>query len=359
MSDRMFVCTRKGLFEFRRNGAWDVVATHFLGAPVSMILSDPRDNALYAALDYGHFGVKLQRSDDGGASWAELATPSYAGIDADGENPPSLKLICALEAGGADQPGLLWAGTIPGGLFKSEDRGASWNLVDSLWNHSGRQQWFGGGWGEGPSVHTISVDPRDSNRVVLGVSCGGVWETGDNGESWTLGGAGLRAEYVPPDQAQSPETQDVHRIVRCRAAPDSFWIQHHNGIFRADNGIGQWRELDPPNSRFGFAVAVHPERPGTAWFVPAIKDEYRYPADGRLLVARTRDGGATFDLISEGLPQHHAYDLVYRHGLDIDESGERLAFGSTTGGLWFSDNGGDSWMQSEARLPPIYAVRMA
>jgi photosystem II stability/assembly factor-like uncharacterized protein len=359
MSDRMFVCTRKGLFEFRRNGGWDVAATHFLGFPVSMLLADARDDSLYAALDYGHFGVKLQRSRDGGASWSEVATPSYAGVDEDSEKPPALNLICALEAGGDDRPGLLWAGTIPGGLFRSEDGGDSWELNRPLWDDPRRRQWFGGGWGEGPSVHTISVDPRDSDRVVLGVSCGGVWETRDGGESWTLGGEGLRAEYVPPDQAQDPSTQDVHRLVRCRAAPDSFWIQHHNGIFRADNGIGQWRELDPPNSRFGFAVAVHPERPGTAWFVPAIKDEYRYPADGRLLVARTTDGGATFEMISAGLPQNHAYDLIYRHGLDIDESGDRLAFGSTTGGLWFSDDGGDSWTQSEARLPPIYAVRMA
>ena len=164
---------------------------------------------------------------------------------------------------------------------------------------------------------------------------------------------------MPPDAAQDPATQDVHRLVRCIAAPDAFWIQHHNGIFRADDGIANWRELDTPNSRFGFAVAVHPERPGTAWFVPAIKDQFRYPADGRVVVAKTTDGGATFAMITEGLPQVHAYDLVYRHGLDVDETGEELAFGSTTGGLWFSDNGGDSWNQSEARLPPIYAVRMA
>jgi hypothetical protein len=67
----------------------------------------------------------------------------------------------------------------------------------------------------------------------------------------------------------------------------------------------------------------------------------------------------SFDVIGEGLPRAHAYDLVYRHGLEVDESGERLAMGSTTGGLWFSDNAGDSWTQSEARLPPIYAVRFA
>src|SRR5207253_11011938 len=136
---------------------WEIAATHFLGAPVSMVLADERDGALYAALDYGHFGVKLHRSDDGGKSWPELAAPTYAGVEADGGDPPSLNLICALEAGGADRDGLIWAGTIPGGLFRSDNRGESWTLVQSLWDAPERKQWFGGAYGEGPSVHSICI----------------------------------------------------------------------------------------------------------------------------------------------------------------------------------------------------------
>jgi len=64
-------------------------------------------------------------------------------------------------------------------------------------------------------------------------------------------------------------------------------------------------------------------------------------------------------VLSEGLPQRHAYDLVYRHALDVDASGERLAFGSTTGGLWISEDGGDSWATIDARLPPVAVVRFA
>jgi len=358
MSDRLFAATRKGLFEFRRASAagWSVARTSFMGSPVSMILPDPRDGTLYAALDLGHFGVKLHRSEDGGASWTEIAAPSYAGIDADAADPPSLKLIWALETGGPDEPGALWAGTIPGGLFRSEDRGESWSLNRPLWDEPARAIWFGGGYDK-PGIHSISVDPRDSRRVAIAVSCGGVWETADGGASWRLGGEGIFSVYTPPDQAENPAIQDVHRMVRCAAAPDSFWAQHHNGVFRADKGIGEWTHITPSTGDFGFAVAVHPQKPGTAWLVPAIKDEYRYPADGRLIVARTTDGGATFEALSEGLPQSHAYDLIYRHGLDVDGSGERLAMGSTTGGLWFSEDGGDRWTQSEARLPPIYAIR--
>jgi hypothetical protein len=149
----------------------------------------------------------------------------------------------------------------------------------------------------------------------------------------------------------------VHRLVQCRDAPDCFWAQHHNAVFRSTQGGGHWQDI--PNvspSVFGFAVAVHPRSPETAWFVPAVKDERRIPVDARLVVARTRDGGASFETLTEGLPQVPAYDLVYRHGLAVDSSGDRLAFGSTTGGLWTSKDQGDHWQVLPARLPPIHAV---
>ena len=97
--------------------------------------------------------------------------------------------------------------------------------------------------------------------------------------------------------------------------------------------------------------------PKTAWFVPAIKDELRVPRDGAMAVTRTRDGGRTWETLREGLPQSDAYDLIYRHGLDVDADGKRLAMGSTTGALWVSDSGGESWRLVNAHLPPIYAVR--
>lgn len=356
MSDRLLVATRKGLFDFRRErgGRWAPARVSFLGSPVSMALADPRDRTWYAALDLGHFGVKLHRSDDEGANWEEIATPSYAGID--GDDAPSLRLIWTLEPGGPDEPGALWAGTIPGGLFRSPDRGQNWSLVRSLWNDPLRAQWFGGGYDQ-PGVHSICVDPRDSRHVVIAVSCGGVWETRDRGETWRIGGKGLRAEYLPPEQQDSAATQDPHRMVLCPAAPDALWIQHHNGIFRSTSGFDGWSEVRAKHATFGFAVAVHPSRPDTAWFAPAKKDEARYPVDGRMVVARTQDGGASFELLSEGLPQAHAYDLIYRHGLDVDSTGERLALGSTTGNLWLSEDGGALWSAASHHLPPIYAVR--
>jgi photosystem II stability/assembly factor-like uncharacterized protein len=76
-----------------------------------------------------------------------------------------------------------------------------------------------------------------------------------------------------------------------------------------------------------------------------------------VVVLRTRDGGKSFEVLARGLPQKHAYDLVFRHAMDVDASGERLAFGSTTGSLWVTENAGDDWITVAEHLPPVYAVR--
>ncbi len=365
MSERLYVATRKGLFALERSqGNWRIVAQSFIGDPVSMLLHDRRDGALFAALNLGHFGVKLHRSRDDGATWEEISVPKYPekpaqdeGEDGQKDVPWSLEMIWALEAGGPDQPGTLWAGTLPGGLFRSDDSGETWQLNRPLWDHPDRRKWFGGGYDQ-PGIHTVLVDPRDSSRIILGVSCGGIWESLDQGGSWRTCCKGIFAEYVPPDRREDPSLQDPHRIAWCRCQPDQLWVQHHNGVFRSQDGCNQWSHVEgiQPSS-FGFAVEAHPENPDMAWLAPAVKDECRVPVDGRFVVTRTSDGGRTFEALDKGLPPAPSFDLVYRHCLEIDPAGRFLAMGSTTGALWISEDLGESWDCVSTHLPPIYATR--
>jgi len=355
MSDRMLVATRKGLLSLvRNNGSWTIARTDFAGIPVTAALVDARDGTLYAALKHGHFGSKLHRSEDNGKTWTELPAPAFP---ADAADAPTLFQIWTMEAGGADAPGELWIGALPAGLFRTTDRGEQWQLMSSLWNVPERAKWFGGGY-DMAGIHSVSSDPRDARRISIAISCGGVWETRDSGANWTVLGKGLIAGYMPPEQAGVPEVQDPHRVARCAKAPDVMWMQHHSGMFRSTDSGANWSQLKPPGDDFGFAVAAHPNDPLTAWFVPAIKDELRVPRDGALAVTRTRDGGKTWESLADGLPRRDAYDLVYRHGLDVDDTGTRLAMGSTTGSLWVSDNAGEKWQLVNAHLPPIYAVRL-
>ena len=365
MANRLLVGTRKGLFRIERDGSghWDISRTWFLGDPVSMLLSEPGSLRRHAALDLGHFGVKMQRSEDEGETWTETSVPAFPSKPDDFEDkepmrgvdvPWSTQMIWSLEIGG---PGELWCGVIPGGLFHSGDGGDTWDLVRPLWDDSRRQKWMGGGY-DFAGIHSILVDPRDRAHVIVAVSVGGVWSTMDAGAHWKLIGSGLRNAYMPPKMAGDPLTQDAHRVVHCPADSNRLWMQHHNGIFLSDDGGENWLELNNvPLSSFGFAVVVHPTDPDTAWFVPATKDEQRFPVDARLVVTRTRDGGQHFEVLHQGLPEEPAYDLVYRHALDIASDGERLAFGSTTGSLWVSEDQGDSWQTVSKHLPPVLCVR--
>jgi hypothetical protein len=357
MAERLYVGTRKGLFELAPAGhGWDVAAVHFLGDPVSAVLAD--GDRLYAALDLGHFGAKLWRRDAGG-EWRELTAPRFPEKPADAVDDPhpwSLGQIWVMEQGGV--PGRLWAGTMPGGLFRSDDAGETWALNAPLWHMPERKKWFGVAGGEQPGINSVLIDPRDPDDIRIGVSTAGLWASRDGGASWQVINHGMYNEYMPPESCGDPIAQDIHRLARCAAHPDIVWCQHHNAVFRSADGGASWHELKAITpAKFGFAVAAHPRDPLTAWFVPAVKDERRVPVDAKIAVARTRDGGESFEVLSRGLPQQHAYDLVWRHALDIDASGERLAFGSTTGGLWATDDSGDSWRQLDARLPPISVVR--
>ena len=355
-TQRAWVATRKGLFELRRIvEAWHIERISFLGEPVTMVLPPQDGKRMLAALNLGHFGVKLHASEDAGVSWHEVATPSYP-AQPEGAAGPAWKLLqlWSLEAA----HGIVWAGTLPGGLFRSADFGQSWQLVDTLWNRPERVEWFGGGY-DVPGIHSICPHPQRPGELLVGISCGGVWLSRDGGADWRLQADGMRAAYLPPEQADNPNTQDPHLIARCTKVPDVLWCQHHNGIWRSTDNARSWQEVrGAPVSSFGFALAAHPQEPGTAWFVPAKADECRVPVEAALVVNRTHDGGRSFDTLRRGLPQEHCYDLVYRHGLALAADGRTLLMGSTSGNLWSSCDGGDHWQAVSQHLPPIYAVRI-
>jgi photosystem II stability/assembly factor-like uncharacterized protein len=355
MASRLLVGSRKGLFVLEpKGGEWKIAQQAFLAQPVTQVLHDPRDGSLYVALNLGHFGVKLHRSDDQGASWTEVTAPAFPKQDGK-DDAPSVAMIWALEAAGPDMPGVIWAGTMPAGVFQSKDKGVTWTQNPAFEAIPGKAGWFGGG-NDAPALHSISIHPRDSRKMVVGISCGGAWRTEDAGASWANGCKGMWAAYMPPDQKDNPAAQDPHRIVRCRDHPETLWTQHHNAQFRSTSGAAEWSTI---SETFGFAVAAHPRDAETAWFVPAQKDEFRIPEDGDFSVLKTEDGGKTFRRITAGLPPKPCFDLVYRHALDVDEEGRALAFGSTTGNLWASGDSGESWRAVSNHLPPIYVLKFA
>lgn len=385
MSDRILVGTRKGTFFVERSGgAWRTRLAGHAGAGVNFVARDPGTGTLWAALGHGHWGAKLSSSSDDGATWADAPQitypegarhylpppPTETGA---GEGAPVLKDATLLKlwclAFGGD--GRIWAGTIPGGLFVSDDGGASFALVRGLWDHesrggdlwngpgNGTTRWFGTPAAEGefaPGLHSIEVDPRDPRRVLVAISTAGVFETTDGGATWEVRNKGLQMDYAP-DPSDEWAGHDPHAIQLCAGDPDHVWMQNHCGVFRSTDGARTWSKVSRPEQgvHFGFPVAADPVDGRTAWLVPGHSDMRRTTVDGSLFVARTEDGGATWTQLREGLPQENAYDVVYRHALA--QSGDALAFGSTTGNLYVTGDRGDTWAAVAHNLPPIYSVR--
>jgi hypothetical protein len=363
-SDVLVVGSRKGVFvlEAGRSG-WRVASHSHAAAAVPYAFRDHRTGTLWASLDHGHWGSKIQRSSDLGRTWDEVEAPKYpksarAKPWTTGKTQPAtLSYIWTIAPGGDDEPKRLYLGTEPGGLFVSDDGGLTFELNKALWNHPTRlDKWFGGG-RPLPGLHSIQVDPRDSRRVTLGVSCAGVFETTDGGRSWETRNKGLVADFLPDPNAEVG--QDPHFLQGCRAAPDTMWQQNHCGIFRTANGGRTWKAVSKKGNvaHFGFAVAVDEENPDCAWVVPAVSDTDRYAADGKVCVCGTTDGGRTWRAYRKGLPQRNAYDITLRHALD--RSHGALAFGTTTGNLFFSPDRGRTWETISHHLPPIYSVRFA
>ena len=358
----LLVGSRKGLLEVRGEGSrWDIAAHHFAGDPVTQVLADPRDGAWYCALRMGHFGVKLRKSTDRGATWQEMAAPAFPtkptqGIWADDPTPWNVDLLWTLVPGGASEPGSLWAGCIPAGLFKSVDGGASWQLNTALWEEPRRKDWMGGGY-DHAGIHSVLVDPRDARHITVAVSCGGVWQSFDAGAHWTLTAKGMRADFMPEERVEDGNIQDPHCLVQCADEPQTQWVQHHCGIYRSTDGAQSWQQIPAPApSGFGFAVACDPHNPQRAWFVPAQSDAVRIPVGGKMVVTRTDDGGASFQAFGDGLPQDHACHLVYRHALVLSGDAQTLAMASTTGALWVSGNAGERWHTVSRDLPPVAAL---
>ena len=350
--------TRKGLLRFERSGtSYRMVRLELEGIPIAYAARDPRSETTWACLDHGHWGQKLQRRGDGDKPWEEVAAPKFPeGTKCPNGDAATLRYLWCFQHGGTDQPGRIYFGTEPGGLFRSDDDGAHFELVSGLWDHPSHteEQWFGGG-RDTPGIHTILVDPRDSRKLTIAISCAGVFRSTDDGASWTGKNKGMRADFLPdPNSAYG---QDPHLVVRSKAEPDVLWQQNHCGIYRSVNNGDEWTFVSQEGgpAHFGFAIATHDTDARTAWVVPLDSDGKRNAIRGALSVCRTTDGGENWTRLTRGLPQESAFDVTYRHCLDTD--GDVLAFGTTTGNLYLSEDAGDSWQCLANNLPPVYSVR--
>ncbi|HEX9380464.1 MAG TPA: hypothetical protein VF891_03115 [Gaiellaceae bacterium] len=340
------VGTRKGLFLLRSDDdrrSWEVEGPLLPGWSVFHATVDPRDGVLYAATNNFVYGATVHRSDDLGKNWERA---EELGLPEDGE----LKLNATWHV----EPGRdseLWLGGDPGVLFRSDDGGSTWEVNRGLLAHPTRETWQPGAGG----MCTHSIQLTDSAMYVA-ISAAGSFRSEDGGESWSPINKDVAAEFMPNPY---PEVgQCVHKLLAHPKRPERLWQQNHCGVYRSDDRGDNWERLDGnglPTS-FGFPLALDPDDPDVAYVIPEQSQEHHYTAEGRLGVYRTGDGGASWELVSDGLPDR-AWVAVLREGLAYDGSG--LYFGTQSGSVWTSERGGGRWTEAARDLPPILSVEAA
>jgi len=347
--------TRKGLFLLRGDEdrrEWKVNDPLLPGWEIFHAVVDPRDGMLYACTNSFVYGATVHRSSDLGQTWEraeELGLPE--------ESELKLERTWHLEPGHESQPETLWLGGAPGVLFRSDDRGKTWEPVRGVVEHPTREQWNPGA--GGMCCHSIQLDPSDANRLYIGISAAGVFRTDDGGESWSPANKGTAADFMPDPY---PEVgQCVHKLLVHPSRPDRLWQQNHCGVYRSDDRGESWERLDGNGlpSGFGFPIALHPREPDTAFVVPEEGAENRVTCNGRLGIYRTRDGGASWAERPNGLPAP-AWLAVMRESMASDRLDPvGIYLGTQSGSVFVSPDEGESWVEAARQLPPILSIEVA
>ena len=348
----VLIGTRKGLFILQ--GASDRTSWALRGPfcdawPINHAIGDPNAGTIYAAGGNPWFGPAVWRSDDLGASWSH----SGAGLSfGEGEQPVTSAWSLA-----AVSDGTLLAGVEPAGLFRSEDRGATWTHVVGLRDHPSRASWQAGA--GGLILHAIVPHPLDGEQVWVAISAAGVFHTADGGRSWTPRNSGTRCDFNPPEARYPEFGQCVHGLAMAAGQPNRLYQQNHCGMYRSDDGGRSWASIEHGlPSAFGFPALAHPRDPDTLFLVPLNGDlKGRYVPEGKAAVWRTRDGGATWRDLRAGLPQQNAFFGVLRQALAADTlEPPGLYFGTGSGTVYASADEGEIWRCVAEHLPTITSV---
>jgi photosystem II stability/assembly factor-like uncharacterized protein len=343
--------TKKGLFLLRSDGdrqRWELEGPVLEGWSVYHAMLDARDGSLHACTNHEVYGATVHRSRDLGENWERA---QELGLPEDSEL--TLERTWHVEAGPESEPGSLWLGAAPGVLFRSGDGGERWEAVTGVLEHPTRERWHPGA--GGMCCHSIQLDSQDAGRMYIGISAAGVFRSDDGGETWEPANAGTAADFLPDPH---PEVgQCVHKLLRSPGS-SRLWQQNHCGTYRSDDGGRSWERLDGNGlpSDFGFALALHPRDPDTAFVVPIEGAEFRVTSGGRLGVYRTDDGGAGWTLLTGGLPDR-AWTGVLREGMasdTLDPFGVYL--GTQSGSVFASANEGATWTEIASQLPPVLSV---
>jgi len=363
---RVLVGTRKGAFTLESDGKrekWQVNGPHFGGWEIYHLKASPADpNRLYASQSSGWFGQLIQRSSDGGKTWEAVGNKfTYDGVPGthqwyDGTpHPWEFKRVWHLEPS-LTNPDHVYAGVEDAAIFQTTDGGQNWQELPGLRGHGSGATWSPGAGGLG--LHTILLDPSNSQRMFIAISAAGAFRTDDGGANWKPINQGLHSQHIPEPTAEVGHC--VHRIAMHKSRPDTLYMQKHWDVLRTDNAGESWREVSGNlPTDFGFVVDVHAHEPETIYVIPIKSDSEHFPPEGKLRVYRSRSGGDEWEPLTNGLPQQDCYVNILRDAMAIDSMDScGVYFGTTGGQVYASKDGGDTWSAIVRDLPAVLSVEV-
>jgi hypothetical protein len=387
---RVLVGTRKGAFILtsdEKRGQWEVNGPHFAGWEMYHLKGSPADpNRIYASQTSGWFGQIIQRSDDGGKTWfqpglapgeptttpdgmpkgesnkfaydvsPETGRPLTTHTWYDGtQHPWEFKRVWHLEPSLTD-PNHVYAGVEDAALFESKDGGQNWRELAALRGHPTGAQWAPGA--GGMCLHSILLDPKNSERIYVAISAAGSFRTDDGGKSWKPINRGLHSQYIPDPNAEVGHC--VHHIAMHQKQPNVLFMQKHWDIMRSDDAGDSWREVSGNlPTDFGFPIDIHAHEPETIYVVPIKSDSEHFPLEGKLRVYRSRTGGNEWEELTNGLPQKDCYVNVLRDAMCVDTLDScGIYFGTTGGQVYCSPDSGDTWKAIVRDLPAVLSVEV-
>jgi hypothetical protein len=354
----MMIGTRKGLWLAHSDDdrqSWSLDGPHFLMNDVYSCAIDTRRDAtrLLVGTMSSHLGPQVFRSDDLGKTWDE--TPNGA-IRFPEDSGTALERVWQLALPPED-PDVVYAGTEPQGLFRSEDRGETFEVVRGLLDHPHRKDW-GAGYG-GAAIHTVLPHVGASGSMTVAMSTGGVYQTRDGGESWSPANVGIKAYFLPDPWPEFG--QCVHKVARPAESTGRMYAQNHHGVYRTDDDGATWTSIaDGLPSDFGFAMVVDPHDAETIYVFPLVADGERIPPGSKPRVWKSTDAGKSWTEHGKGLPDDDFYAAVMRDAMTADDASPTgVYFGARDGSVYASRDAGESWQQVADHLPDVMCVRAA
>jgi photosystem II stability/assembly factor-like uncharacterized protein len=333
----ILAATAGGLVHIARESvgaAWQVAARSLNDTHPSSLVVDPATGTIFCGQ---HYNGGIKRSSDGGATWVSCSS----GLESDH--------VYMLATQQIDGKTVLFTGTEPPMLYRSDDLGQSWQALRAMWDVPDTDQWRFPPPPHIAHVKNIAFHPAHPETLYVCIEQGDLLKSTDGGQSWR--------SITSYESAQDRFRRDMHRVIIKPSDPDSIYLASGVGLYFSENAGDTWEHISRGDARVGYpdCLFFDPRDENVLFMAGASgapNPSWKELSSARPGILRSDDGGRTWHELSSGLPDLIGGNIeamaAHRWGSQLT-----LIAGTSVGEIWISDNAGDTWSLAISDLPPI------